>query len=189
MRLPMNNYAEAGVLAGSIPGKRAFVDLVSKTVASTKPLVLFLDFKDVGTMTASFTRDGVMAYRTHMRKAWPAIYPVAANLAPAVREELELWLNQTGDAWVTCDLDEEGNVTKPDIIGGLDGKQLLTLKAVIDLKETDVATLAQEDREVTTTAWNNRLVALADKGLVIETTSNSRNKRYKPVLEDLSYGR
>jgi len=46
----------------------------------------------------------------------------------------------------------------------------------------------QEDKEVTTTAWNNRLVALTDKGLVIETTSNSRNKRYKPVLEGLNPG-
>jgi hypothetical protein len=189
MRLPMKNYAEAGVLAGSIPGKRAFVDMVSKMEASTRPMVLFLDFKDVATMTASFTRDGVMAYRTHVRSAWPLIYPVAANLAAAVREEMELWLNQTGDAWVTCDLDDEGNATNPDLIGALDGKQYLTLKAVIALKETDVATLAQEDREVTTTAWNNRLVALADKGLVIETTSNTRNKRYKPVLEGLNHGR
>jgi hypothetical protein len=185
----MEEYAEAGVLAGSIPGKRAFVDMVSKTTASPRPEICFLDFRNVGALTASFARDGVMAYRTHARSAWPTIYPVAANLAPAVREEIELWLTQTGDAWVACDLDGEGKVSNPYILGVLDNKQSLTLAAVIALKETDVATLARDDTEnVKTTAWNNRLVALSDKGLVIETTSGSRNKRYRPVLEGLHHG-
>jgi len=32
---------------------------------------------------------------------------------------------------MNCDLDEEGNVTNPGLIGALDGKQYFTLKAVI----------------------------------------------------------
>ena len=164
MRLSMDKYAEAGVLAGSLPGKRAFANMIGKTHGGPRPELCFLDFKNVATMTASFTRDGVMAYRTHVRTASPTIYPIAANLAAPVREELELWLNQTGDAWVACDLDEEGNASNPTVLGVLDQKQSLTLTAVISLKETDVATLARDDADnVKTTAWNNRLVALSTK--------------------------
>lgn len=188
MRIPMSQYAEANVLAGSLPGKRAFGDMVGKTHGSPRPELCFLDFRGVATMTASFARDCVLAFRAHVRAMSPTIYPVAANLADAVREELELWLSQTGDAWIACDLAGDDVATNPIILGILDHKQSLTLTAVIALKETDVATLARDDDSVKTTAWNNRLVALSDKGLVIETTSGSRNKRYRPVLEGLNHG-
>lgn len=189
MRLAMEAYAEDGVLAGSVSGKRAFADMVSRTDVPAQPTVCFLDFKGVAVLTTSFARDGVLAYRTHARAMWPSLYPVAANLAPMVREELQTWLVETGDVWVACDLADDGTPDNVSLLGQIDGKQSVALQGVIALGETDAAALAKHrPEEVASTAWNNRLVALSEKGLVIETTTGSRNKRYKPVLEGLSHG-
>lgn len=188
MRLAMDNYAVDRVLAGSIPGKRAFSDLVSQTEVPTKPELCFLDFRNVAVITSSFLRDSVIAYRNHARSAWPFLYPVAANLSPEVREELETWLAETGDVFVICDLVDDAP-TNVAMLGSLDGKQLVALRGVIDLGETDVATLASRvGEDVAPTAWNNRLGALLAKGLIVEVTTGGRNKRYRPILEGLKYG-
>jgi hypothetical protein len=188
MRLAMGRHASNGVLAGSIAGKRAFADLVSNTPVPVRPEVCFLDFNGVAVMTASFLRDCVVAYRNHARSLWPYLYPVAANAAPDVREELATWLAQTGDSFVLCDLVDE-QVSNVTLLGQIDGKQLVALTGLIALGETDVASLAgYVGEKVAPTAWNNRLGALVAKGLVIELQTGGRNKRYRPVLEGLSYG-
>jgi len=140
-------------------------------------------------MTSSFLRDGVIAYRNHARSAWPFLYPVAANASPAVREELETWLAETGDTFVICDLHGDDVPLNVAILGVIDGKQGVALRGVIELGETDVSGLATHiGEEVAPTAWNNRLGALVTKGLIIEVTSGGRNKRYRPILEGLKYG-
>jgi hypothetical protein len=109
-------------------------------------------------------------------------------MSPRVAEELEALLFATGDAFVACTLDKNERVKNPVLIGRLDGKQFITLRAVLRLGETDAPTLARNvDERVAPTAWNNRLGALADKGILIEATSG-RNKRYRPVLEGLAHG-
>ena len=189
MRLNMDRYAAGGVLAGSIAGKRAFSDLVSRTTVPGKPEICFLDFANVAVLTSSFLRDSIIAYRNHARSAWPHLYPVAANLEPAVREELETWLMETDDIYVVCDVDKDGVSKNVAMLGVIDGKQLVALRGVIDLRETDVATLASHVGEnVAPTAWNNRLGALVAKGLIVEVTTSGRNKRYRPILEGLKYG-
>ncbi len=189
MRLAMKPYAVNGVLAGSLAGKRAFADLVSRTIVPSQPEVCFLDFRGIEVMTASFARDGVVAYRNHARSLWPTVFPVAANTAWNVREELATWLDEVGDGFVVCDLDGAGRPSNATLVGRLDGKQLVALKGVIELGETDAATLAQHIGEsVAPTAWNNRLSALVTKGFLIEVPTGSRIKRYRPVLEGLRYG-
>jgi hypothetical protein len=189
LRLGMDKYAHDGILAGSLPGKRAFADLVGRTEVPNKPEVCFLDFGGVAVVTTSFLRDSVVAYRNHARSAWPYLYPVAANLGPAVREEFEIWLAETSDIFVICDLDEEEVPRNVAMLGQIDGKQLVALRGVIALGETDVSSLATHvGEQVAPTAWNNRIGALLAKGLIVEVTSGGRNKRYRPILKGLSDG-
>jgi hypothetical protein len=188
MRLPMKLYATDGVLAGSIEGQRAFTDLLQKTPAAPTTEVCFLDFRDVNVATTRFLRDSIVAYRNHARANWPNIYPVAANLEPRVREDLEVILKARGDAFVICCLDQDGRASSVELIGQIDGKQLVALQEVILLGEADAPSLAaRADEKVAPTAWNNRLGALAAKGILIEISSG-RSKRYRPVLEGMQYG-
>ena len=188
MRLKMQPYTTEGVLASSIEGQKAFADLVQKTPAVSAPEVCFLDFDGISVATASFLRDSVVAYRNHTRSHWAYLYPVLANMNAAVKEEFADFLRTRGDAFVICALSSDDHPTDVQVIGQLDGKQLTALKAVLALGETDARTLAaQADEEVGPTAWNNRLAALVEKGLLVEVTTG-RNKRYRPVLETLTYG-
>jgi hypothetical protein len=181
----------SAVLAGSTDGQKVFAQLASATGATPRqsPAELcFLDFAGIEVATASYLRESIIAYRNHARKTWPRIYPVAANMCPRVEEEFEGLLVAMGDAFVACSLDKNVKVKNPVLLGRLDGKQLIALGAVLRLGETDAPTLARSvDERVAPTAWNNRLGALADKGILIEATSG-RNKRYRPVLEGLAYG-
>jgi hypothetical protein len=132
----------------------------------------------------------VVAYRNHARSHWSTVYPVAANLAALVREDLENFLRDQGDAIVACDLDRTGQPSNVQILGRLDGRQQLTLRAVVEQGEVDAPMLAKlfkREGPASPTAWNNLLVALTTKGLVIEFRSG-RGKSYRPVLEGLQYG-
>jgi hypothetical protein len=191
MRLTMQPYDPGnGVLAGAIDGQKAFLSLVQETPAVGKPEVCFLDFAGIDVATTSFLRESIVAYRNHARSSWQNIYPVAANLAPRVREELEAFLFSRGDAFVICELDRNEQPKDVQLIGQLDGKQLFALTAVLKMGQTDAPTLAAQfnaHEQVTPTAWNNRLVALAAKGILVEVSSG-RSKKYRPVLEGLKYG-
>lgn len=190
MRIAMQPFAEGGVLAGAITGQKVFVALVQATTSPMTPEICYLDFKDVTVATTSFLRESVIAYRNHARSNWNNVYPVVANVGVPVREELEHFLRDRGDALVACDLDDAGEVSNVLVIGRLDSKQHMTLLAVIKEGEVDAPTLAKrfkQDGPASPTAWNNRLVALATKGLLMEV-SGGRSKRYRPVLEKLAYG-
>lgn len=176
-----------GIFAGSLDGRRVFADLVGRTVVPSAPEVCFLDFGDVAVATASFLRDSIIAYRNHARSNWPTLYPVAANMAERVREEFESWLLDRNDAFVVCKLDAESRPSSVGVLGAIDGKQRITLSGVVDLGETDAPSLARHiGEDVSPTAWNNRLNALVDKGLIMELTGG-RNKRYRPTLEGLTH--
>ncbi len=109
------------------------------------------------------------------------LYPVAANLAPAVREEFQTWLNQTNDAMVVCDLADDETPSNVAMLGVIDGKQLVALRGVVSLGETDVASLAQHvGEDVAPTAWNNDLVRLVAKGLVHGTRQWRKEQALPP---------
>ena len=188
MRFAIKSYANGGTLAGALDGQKVFADLLKKTQAPAKPEVCFLDFEGVDVATTSFLRDSIVAYRNHARSHWPNIYPVAANLAAVVREDLEVILNARGDAFVVCRLSKNGAASAVEIIGQIDGKQRVALDAVLHLGETDAPSVAAHAQEkVAPTAWNNRLGALVAKGILMEVSSG-RNKRYRPILEGLKHG-
>lgn len=189
-RFSLKPFSDDGVLATSPLGKKVFSAIIAEIPSapgSSTPF--YLDFVDVEVATTSFLRDSVVAFRDYVRLHLRHLYPVPANLSDAVREELRAFLVDHSDAIPTCNLSAKGQVTRPEVLGTLDGKQLATLQAVIEAGETDAPTLAQNasTENVGITAWNNRLAALSLKGLVIETAVG-RAKRYRPVLENLKYG-
>lgn len=188
MHVQMREYAQDGLLAGKSEGKAVFAKLVQRTNNPPQPEICFLDFDGVQVATTSFLRESIVAYRAHVRSEYPNLYPVAANLSVRAREDLEVILELRGDAYVVCTLSADGKPSNVELLGQLDGKQLVALDAVLEAGETDAPTLAGSIEEgVGATAWNNRLVALADKGILI-ATSAGRSKLYRPVLEGLRHG-
>lgn len=180
----MQSFATDGILAGALLGQKVFAAMIAATTPPTEPEVLFIDFSGVNVATVSFLRDSVLAYRNHARSHWTTVYPVITNLSPSVLEELAYFVNNTRDALVVC----SGSDVR--VLGRLEEKQEFTLRAVIKEREVDAPTLAARYRKngpASPTAWNNRLVALSMKGLLIELSSG-RSKRYRPVLDRLRYG-
>ncbi len=91
---------------------------------------------------------------------------------------------------VACSISGSEIARQVRLLGRLESKQLKTLHAVILLGEVDAAGLATRYRveeDIKPTAWNNRLSALAAKGLLIEK-QRGRTKLYRPVLEGLQHG-
>ena len=154
------------------------------TVAEPEPF--FLDFAGAPPATGSFLRECVLGFRKYVRAQGLPVYPVVANASGATIEELTHLLEMLSDALPTCLLDADDRVTEPRIIGALDAAQQRTLDAVIEAGSATATALAEKfsDEKVGTTAWNNRLVALAQKGLLIERTEG-RAKTYEPVLKGL----
>lgn len=178
------------VLAGAGLGTAVFGTLVTSRPTQAQPTVQFLDFQGVDVATASFLREAILAYRDHCRAAFPAIYPVLANLAETVEEELANLLVQRSDAMACCHLSDSSHASRARVIGTLESKQAEALRLVIDAGAVDAPTLARGEKgakKVGPTAWNNRLAALAKKSLVL-SAPEGRSVVFRPVLKGLSYG-
>ena len=188
MKFDLLHFARDGVLAGSQPGQKAFLALLKDTVNPSTPAVVFLDFAGVLVATGSFLRESAMAYRSHVRDHFPMLYPVIANASQSVVDELTMLLQLRNDAFVICSCDTNGDVQDPRILGVVDGKQQDALREVLERVETDAPTLAKTTPDQKPTVWNNRLTALVVKGLLMEV-GNGKTKRYRAVLEGLTYGR
>lgn len=188
MKFDLLHFARDGMLAGSLPGQDALLALLKDTVNPPAPAVVFLDFTGVLVATGSFLRESVVAYRNHVRDHFPMLYPVIANASQAVLDELTMLLHLRNDAFVVCSLGSGDAISSPRILGIVDGKQQDALREVLERGETDAPTLAKTTPDQKPTVWNNRLTALVAKGLLMEV-GNGKTKRYRAVLEGLTYGR
>ena len=181
----IREVANTTVVAGALAGRRAFVALVSSMTADPSELgPVFLDFAGVEAATGSFLRECVFAFRDHCRHALPNAYPVVANAAQVVVEELSFYAKSQGDALWCCDLSVEGRVSAVQLVGrdSLEAGQLEALRLVEQLPEATAPLMAQQSAQaVGVTAWNNRLSALAAKGLVMEQR-RGKTKFFRPVL-------
>jgi hypothetical protein len=77
------------------------------------------------------------------------------------------------------------------VLGVLEEAQRETLTALVKCIEASASELHERfpsTPAVQVTAWNNRLAALASKGIVLEVRSG-REKRYRLVAEELEHGR
>jgi len=191
MRIHMSELGNADVLAGFINGRKVLAKLLERTDKEpTVPEPLFLDFAGVTVATASFLRETVLTYRDTVRRRRSNLYPVVANANQVVEDELKVLVG-SADVLMLCLLDEKDQPHQPRLLGKLDPKQRLTFDLVQKRQETDAAELMREHRDETKavkqTAWNNRLSALANMGLVVEL-SEGRAKRYRSLLAGATYG-
>jgi hypothetical protein len=172
------------VLSGAIAGRRLLSALIVATPSIKVPTRAFLDFSGVQVATASFLRESVVGFRDYARQSLPNIYPVVANLPAAVAEELDFFVRARGDVLLNCDLDSNGDVTSARLIGDLDPAQRATFDAVREVGAISAPELAARfaDQHIGPTAWNNRLSALASKGLLIERRQG-KSKSFSPLLE------
>ena len=187
MRFDISMNGKQAVLAGAVEGRAMYVKLLSETNTEPhEPAVFFIDFSKVEVATASYLRESIIQFRDSVRNRRSKFYPVIANANEAVVDELQLLMKASGDAYMSCLIDTDNVPTKPKVIGGLEAKQALTFELVHKLGETDAGTLMSQYGESEgmkhTTAWNNRLAALASIGLIIEKNVG-RSKRYRPILE------
>jgi hypothetical protein len=174
------------VLAGAINGRNIYNKLMQQISDEPEtPEPLFLDFIGVEVATASFLRETVLAFRDTVRRHRSKFYPVIANASQLVEEELRVLVESHSDALMLCVLDENGNPQESRIMGNLDPKQKFTFDLVQQRGLTDAAQLWREHgpNETVKTAWNNRLAALANLGLVVEL-SEGRAKRYRPLFTE-----
>ena len=172
------------VLSGAVAGRRLLSALIADTPSADAPTCSFLDFSGVEVATASFLRESVIAFRDYARQSLPNIYPAVANLNLVVAEELDFYVRSRGDALWGCHLDSEGTVMAARLIGDLDPTQRATFNAVLDSGTISAPELALRfaDADIVPTAWNNRLSALASKGLLVERRLG-KSKSFSPLLE------
>lgn len=173
-----------GVLAGSAEGRAFLANMVQRTGKDpADPEPILLDFTKVEVATSSYLREAVVHLRDMLRSRRSNFYPIVANAGDGVMEELTMLLNDHGDAMLACVIDDKGQPQKVEPIGRLERVQQRTFELVVEKGEIG-AVDAQKlfpDETATVTAWNNRLAALAERGLVVEM-SRGRLKRYRPIL-------
>lgn len=177
--------SEVKVLSGAIPGRLFYAKLLQIIERQNQPQPLFLNFAGLDLVTSSFFREGILAFRDYCVNNRFNLYPIIANITQQSLDELDVALEvRGGDAIIVCRL-EGGEVIDAQVVGPLEEKQMLTLQAVLKEREADAASLLEkhkESEEIGITGWNNRLAALAAKGLLVEF-KKGRGKLYRPVVE------
>jgi len=172
------------VLSGAMAGRRLLSTLIANTPSAVTPTPAFLDFSGIEVATASFLRESVIGFRDYARLSLPNVYPAVANLAAAVAEELDFFVRARGDVLWNCELGSNDQVATARLIGDLDPAQRATFEAVKEVGAITAPELATRfaDAQIGSTAWNNRLSALASKGLLIERRQG-KSKSFSPLLE------
>ena len=190
MNLVINLHEFSGerVLAGAMDGAAASLKLIGRLERQHQTTLLFLDFSGIDVATASFLREFLFPVRDWCRGNKTNLYPVIANASAKIRDELVILLGALNEALVICDY-SDGSHSNPRILGQLEEKQRETLKILNKVRISDAPTLARDFKQhaANPTAWNNRLSALAAKGILIASESG-RIKRYQCVLEGLNCG-
>lgn len=187
----IRDLADDDVLAGAREGAAMLAKLIELLGQGEDTQLAILDFRDIRVATGSYLRECVLGFRNYCRQRTPTNPVVIANADAVVAEELRSLLSAAGDALVTCELSETGVPKNGRVLGTLEEKQRATLDAVLRLGEADARALHekfQRTESIGVTGWNNRLAALAEKGILIEEREG-RAKRFRPVLKELQYGR
>lgn len=172
------------VLSGATSGRKLLSTLIAVTPSPEAPTPAFLDFTSIEIATASFLREAVFGFRDYARHSLHNVYPAVANLGPAVAEELDFFVRARGDVMWSCELGPGDTVISAWLVGELDPAQRSTFEAVLERGAITAPELAARftDQRIGPTAWNNRLSALAAKGLLVER-KQGKTKSFSPLLE------
>jgi hypothetical protein len=174
----------ATIVFGAATGLICFKRLVDAMKDEPEaPEVLFVDFGGIEAATVSFLREGPLAFRKYLRDRRSNFYPVFANLVEPVFDSLSDFLRTKKDALFCCKL-EKGRAVDAKLVGELEDKQCIAFDEVTRRGEATAVSLAQTappGEPTNATAWNNRLAALVDKGLLIESKAG-RSKTFRVTL-------
>ena len=107
LTIPMLRPGAEPILAGRLSGKRAFLSALEQLPEMAEPTLVLLDFRDVALATSSYLSEAVLTLRDHLRLRRHPGYVVSANLSDNVREEIEEMLRRSGDALITCAIDDK----------------------------------------------------------------------------------
>ena len=186
MILDMLEITGTPILSGADNGVAAFAALLCQIkMDPDDPTLIFVDFKDIEFASGSFLRESVFEFKKYVRSSYPSLYPVVVNISNDIAEDLLLLAKARSDVLMSCTLDDENNPEAPVLIGSLEPKQSMTLELVETLGVTDAKSLmsnhGESEGNLSANAWNNRLAALAGRGLIREY-SIGRAKSYRPLL-------
>lgn len=186
IRFHMLSIARKTTLAGTAMGRQMLANLIAETQPVTAPALAYLDFAGVDIATGSFLREAVLGFRDFSRNAIGTLYPVLANANAVIEDELSVYLKGRNDAIWSCSLDNDMTVTNQHILGELDSTQIATLSLVSKYQPTSAPELTRmrPTEGIGATAWNNRLAALAAKGLLMEL-KEGKTKMFTPVMETI----
>jgi hypothetical protein len=190
MRLPVIELAETPFAAGATLGSAVQARAIAK-IGALADAIVFLDFDGIEAATGSFLREAVLGFRDFCHRSARNLTVVIANPSALVTEELGDLLTRLRDAVLCSQLSPEARPATPFIVGLLEDTQRRTLAAVLETGAADAASLAGrhagDPDKIGVTGWNNRLAALAAKGLLRESR-HGRAKIYRPALEGLILG-
>ena len=190
MIIDMADLVGKDVFAGAVNGKAVFASCISSTSGEPdEPTALLLDFSGIEVATASALRESVVALKAYKRSIGSKLYPVLANINESIVDEVQVLMDAKNDAIVSCDLDNRETTFNVRLIGKLDPKQAMTFGLVKQLNGADAGRLMKEfgeqEQTTSTTAWNNRLAGLVQRGLLREFVSG-RAKFYRPLFDEVS---
>jgi hypothetical protein len=184
LTIDIKELAGKNVLGGSIPGQLLFGKLISRVTSGKDSEPFFLDFGKIQLATSSYLRESVLAFQRWGIDRKPPLFASIANVNSETQEELAVALADSGGAIWVCTL-ARGRIVSSGVIGKFDQMQRETFELVRARGEVDAPSLARETingRRVSQTAWNNRLAALASRGVLMER-QQSKTKIYRLVLE------
>jgi hypothetical protein len=168
--------AEFPTLTGVDRARRLLAKLIAWTADESPKGTLIIDFTGIADASASFLREAILAFRDYVRAYQPELFPVLANIAATVREELDALLKARGEAMPACRIDDAGKAVDATIIGTLEPSLSQTLDMVRTRGPLALSDLPVETRATT---WSNRLASLIRQGFVVPIPEpNKRLYRY-----------
>jgi hypothetical protein len=175
--LPLRYFtAEFPSLTGVARARQLLAKLIAWTADEAPKGTLIIDFTGIADASASFLREAILAFRDYVRAYQPELFPVLANIAANVREELDTLLKARGEAMPACRIDDAGRAVDADIIGALEASLSQTLAMI---RERGPLALSDLPGETKASTWSNRLANLIRQGFIVPIPeANKRVYRY-----------
>jgi hypothetical protein len=181
--LPLVEMSGDPVLAGRDEGAAMASKILQKTGQRDAAVLVTFDFSGITLATASYLDEVTLRLRPALRERFA--YPLPVNMVSRVLEEFESLLERANDAFLIGSRGSDGAITDLRVVGKLDSK----LRETYDLVRAKTLASAVElfntysgAEKIGATAWNNRLNALAEKGLLQEIPAG-REKKFRPLAE------
>jgi hypothetical protein len=175
-------------LIGATAGKRAAPALAKAVAALPATTWLAFDFSAIDMVSASAAREAFLG-QVMDDLLERGTLPVFVALNQEALEEVSFAAEAVKRPLVAAKKLEDGQPVGLKVLGGIEPKQLESLRLVAQLGETDAKTAHEANGGTDTgvTAWNNRLATLSALGLLTER-KYGKTKYYSLTLKGLVDG-